>query len=172
VGVHAAAVIRETSKVSIAVELAALFHRDLARLAQQLRAFTVEGEIWRCVPGITNSAGNLVLHLEGNLREYVGRILGGYPYTRMRDHEFTASGITITELAAKVDAIRDIVPSVIRRLSDEQLQATFPEDALGTPMSTQQFLIHLHGHLNYHLGQIDYLRRFLIRGTAIEYTRT
>ena len=54
-------------------ELAALFRRDLTRLIQQLDAFPNDQVVWQCAPGVTNSAGNLVLHLEGNLREYIGR---------------------------------------------------------------------------------------------------
>ena len=38
---------------------------------------------------------------------------------------------------------------------------TFPENVLGEPLTNRQFVIHLYGHLNYHLGQIDYLRRVL-----------
>jgi len=37
----------------------------------------------------------------------------------------------------------------------------YPEVVLGAATSTQEFLIHLYGHLNWHLGQIDYLRRIL-----------
>ena len=58
-------------------ELAALFRRDLARLAQELRAIPVDGVLWMKPPGVSNPIGNLVLHLEGNLREYIGRQLGG-----------------------------------------------------------------------------------------------
>jgi DinB superfamily len=162
---------RKTHRMDIGDELAALFHRDLTRLAQQLPAFTDQDAIWQCPPGVTNSAGNLILHLEGNLREYVGRLLGGFPYHRSRDEEFAAYGIPVIELAARIDDVRCLVPSVVGQLSDAQMQATFPEDLLGSPVSTQQFLIHLHGHLNYHLGQIDYLRRVLIRGTAVQYTQ-
>jgi hypothetical protein len=67
--------------------------------------------------------------------------------------------------------MRRLVPAVIGRLSDAQTEATFPDDPLGSPIPTRQFLISLHGHLNYHLGQIDYLRRILTRGTAIEYAQ-
>jgi Protein of unknown function (DUF664) len=155
----------------IADELAALFRRDLTRLAQQISAFTAEDAIWQCAPGISNSAGNLVLHLEGNLREYVGRQLGGYPYQRERDREFAATGITASVLAARVEDIGRLVPSVIGQLSEAQMQTAFPENPLGSQVSTQQFLIHLYGHLSYHLGQIDYLRRILTRGTAVEYAR-
>jgi hypothetical protein len=69
-------------------ELAALFRRDLNRLIQELRAFPSDEKLWAVLPGISNSAGNLILHLEGNLREYIGRQLGGVAYTRQRDLEF------------------------------------------------------------------------------------
>jgi len=159
----------KTDGMAIGDELAALFHRDLSRLAQQLPAFTDYSTVWQCVPGITNSAGNLILHLEGNLREYVGRVLGGCPYNRIREEEFTAFGIPLAELAARIEELRRLVPGVIERLTDAQMEAKFPDDPLGSPVPTRQFLISLHGHLNYHLGQIDYLRRILTRGTAVEY---
>jgi len=171
VGVASVRAMRKTHRMALGDELAALFHRDLTRLAQQLPAFTNQDAIWQCAPGITNSAGNLILHLEGNLREYVGRLLGGFPYRRARDEEFAADGIPVVELAARIDHVRRLVPSVVRQLSDAQMQATFPEDPLGSPLSTQQFLIHLLGHLNYHLGQIDYLRRVLTRGNAVQYAQ-
>ena len=63
-------------------ELAALYKRDLTRVIQEVQAFPDEASLWRIAPGVTNSAGNLVLHLEGNLREYIGRQLGGVAYTR------------------------------------------------------------------------------------------
>jgi hypothetical protein len=145
----------------IADELAALYRRDLLRLAQQLPAFTHPDQLWQCVPGITNSAGNLMLHLEGNLREYVGRLLGGIPYRRQRDLEFSEKGIDAAVLTARIEDTGRLVPGVIGQLSDERMQAILTENPLGAPLSTQQFLIHLYGHLSYHLGQIDYLRRML-----------
>jgi hypothetical protein len=162
---------RNTNGMPIAHELAALFRRDLTRLAQQLPAFTNHDAIWECVPGITNSAGNLMLHLEGNLREYVGRQLGGFPYGRVRDQEFAAKGIPVAEIMLRLEEIKRVIPDIIERLSEGQMCAPFPENPLGAPLSTQQFLIHLYGHLSYHLGQIDYLRRILTQGTAIEYAR-
>ncbi len=161
----------DTDHMSVAAELAALFERDLTRLIQQLSAFTDPPALWQCAPGIANSAGNLVLHLEGNLREFVGRILGGVPYRRVRDEEFSSTGIPAAELVERIEEVKSFVPRVIRQLSDPQMQAAVPGDPLGTRMSTQQFLIHLHGHLNYHLGQIDYLRRILTGGSAVEYVR-
>lgn len=149
-------------------ELAALFGRDLTRLAQELEAFTEESQLWQTTEGVSNSAGNLTLHLEGNLREYVGRQLGGTAYERRRDEEFSGSGVAKADLIRRIEEVRTLVQSTISTLADDQLSATYPEKVLGVDCSTQQFLLHLFGHFNYHLGQIDYLRRFLTRRGAIK----
>lgn len=54
-------------------DLAALFRRDLTRLGQQIAAFPNDEALWLTLPGVANTAGNLSLHIEGNLREFVGR---------------------------------------------------------------------------------------------------
>ena len=74
--------------------LAALFSRDLTRLVQELQAFPSDESLWERAPGVKNSAGNLVLHLEGNLREFVGRQLGQVAYKRARDQEFAPNGVS------------------------------------------------------------------------------
>lgn len=112
-----------------------------------------------------------MLHLEGNLREYVGRQLGGVPFAACASREFAAKGFAVVELAARIEEVVPLIPSVIGQLSDAQMQTPFPENPLASTVSTQQFLIHLYGHLSYHLGQIDYLRRILTLGGAVEYAR-
>lgn len=155
--------------MSLSSDLAALFQRDLTKLLQQLRACAEANVLWECPPGITNSCGNLILHLEGNLREYVGRLLGNVPYQRQRDEEFSRKDATLEAMAAGIEDLIRMVPSVIGQLSDVQLQAILPDNPLNAAISAQLFLIHLSGHLNYHLGQIDYLRRVLTREPAIPY---
>lgn len=56
-------------------------------------------------------------------------------------------------------------------LTDAQLSNPFPSEVLGHPTTIHYMLIHLSGHLTYHLGQIDYHRRLLAGGRAITYTR-
>lgn len=153
--------------MSLNTELAALFARDLTRVAQEVAAFPSEESLWQVTPGVTNSAGNLALHLEGNLREFVGRQLGGVAYTRVRPAEFSTTGLTRAEVASRVDATRELVVAVVEGLTAEQWDATFPEAVLGRPLSSRQFALHLLGHLNYHLGQMDYLRRFTSGNGAI-----
>ncbi len=141
--------------MAIHSELISLFTRDLRRVAQEIEAFPTDESLWQTAPGVTNSAGNLALHLEGNLREYIGRQLGGIAYTRQRPLEFSTTGLTRAEVAARIDAVRE---TIIPTLATADLDALFPENVLGQPLTTRQFVLHLLGHLNYHLGQIDYLR--------------
>jgi len=149
-------------------ELAGLFRRDLSRLTQELEAFDDDAQLWKKTEGVSNSAGNLALHLEGNLREYVGRQIGKVPYQRRREEEFSGSGITRADLVKRLEDVRQIVVRVISELPDQALRTPFPERVLGIDWSTQQFVLHLLAHFNYHLGQIDYLRRFLTGRSAIE----
>lgn len=155
--------------MALRTQLADLFHRDLTRLLQQVEAFPDDNLLWQCAPGVTNSAGNLVLHLEGNLREFIGRQIGSIAYRREREVEFGARGLTRVELAARVQAVRDLVPRVLREMTTEQLDAVDAQRPPGLPPATQQFLLHLYGHFSYHLGQIDYLRRLLTEGQAVRY---
>jgi DinB superfamily len=148
-------------------EFSALFERDLNKVILQIKAFPDEGQLWITAPGVTNSAGNLVLHLEGNLREYVGRQLGGIAYVRERPKEFAERFVPANDLLQRIESVKEMVPAVIKSLNASQLNANYPENVLGYPMTAQYFLIHLHGHLNYHLGQIDYLRRILTGNGAL-----
>ena len=155
--------------MSLSTELAALFRRELTRLIQELTAFPHQSALWARVEGVTNSTGNLALHLEGNLREYIGRQLGNVPYVRQRDLEFTSTGLPVQEVISRIEAVQDLVPRVVSNLSSDDLDGVYPEQVLAAPLSTRQFLIHLLGHLSYHLGQVDYLRRVLTHGNAIPF---
>ena len=146
--------------MTTAQELAALYRRDLGRLRREMEAFAADSpRLWKTLPGIENSAGNLALHLEGNLREYIGRQLGGIAYVRMRPLEFSTKDLPAAEMAARAAALEAMIPGVIEAVTSEGLEAVYPENVLGEPLSTRHFLTHVQGHLNYHLGQINYLRR-------------
>jgi hypothetical protein len=141
--------------------LASLFNRDLNRLLRQIDAFPSKEFLWMTLPGISNSAGNLALHIEGNLREYIGRQLGGQLYKRNRPLEFSVNGLPKEEMLARITSLSLSIPKIVEVLSAEQVEAEYPEVVLQAPMSTQAFLIHLYAHLSWHLGQIDYLRRIV-----------
>lgn len=148
--------------MSTASDLAFLFSRDLTRLGQQIEAFPDDEKLWQTLPGVINPAGNLALHIEGNLLEYVGRQLGKRPYKRNRELEFSLRGMSRHEIGTRIAGLRESIPTVVRDLSEEQMEMEYPEVVLEVATTTREFLIHLYGHLNWHLGQIDYLRRILI----------
>lgn len=152
----------------LATELSALFVRDLERLIQELQAFPDTASAWQTAPGVTNAAGTLALHLEGNLREYVGRQIGQIAYSRQRSLEFSARGVEKSALIARLEAVKAMIPGVVQGLSASQLDARYPEAIQGKSITTRQFLIHLLAHLNYHLGQVDYLRRITTGNGAID----
>jgi uncharacterized damage-inducible protein DinB len=154
--------------MSLSQELSALMKRDLATLAQHIQAFPVEELLWQTAPGITNAAGNLVLHLEGNLREYIGRQLGNIPFERDRPQEFTTKALGKAELLRRVAHLSEIIPAVISSLSPEQLTTVYPQVVLERELSVQGFLVHLYGHLSWHMGQIDYIRRVLSAEGAVK----
>ena len=147
--------------MSITNELAALFRRDLAKFAKQIESFPTDELLWQTLPGVINPAGNLALHIEGNLSEFVGRQLGGLPYQRNRDLEFSSKEGTRADLAARLAKLSESIPAVIEGLNADKLEKEYPQVVLDRPMSTGEFLIHLYGHLNWHLGQVDYLRRMI-----------
>src|ERR1035438_684669 len=121
--------------MNLAADLAALFVRDLTRLAQEIAAFPDDAALWATAPGVRNPAGNLVLHLEGNLREYIGRQLGGELYTRSRRQEFSQTGITREELRGRVEALGKMIPDIVSSLADADLSRAFPEMVFGRPLS-------------------------------------
>jgi uncharacterized damage-inducible protein DinB len=152
-------------------EFASILRRDLTKLLQEVEGFPEEGLLWETPPGMNNSPGNLVLHLEGNLREYIGRQLGGVPYDRDRPLEFSAKNLTRTDLASRVESLIGTIPQVVEQMADSKLEETYPEDVLGRPLTVSHFLLHLIGHLNYHLGQIDAARRGGTQKGPVEFAR-
>lgn len=141
--------------------LTKLFERDLNKLAQEIAAYTNEQDIWKVQYGIANSGGNLCLHLVGNLKHFVGKMLGQIPYERQREKEFADKDIPQQQLLQYIEETKTAVLSTIEKLNEEQLNNTYPSEVFGYSMSTEYFLIHLYGHLDYHLGQINYHRRLL-----------
>src|SRR5262247_1683734 len=139
--------------MSITNELAALFSRDLAKLTKQIESFPTDELLWQTLPGVINSAGNLALHIEGNLSEFVGRQLGGLPNKeagqRNRDLEFSSNSGSRAELGTRLAKLRESIPAVIEGLNTDELEKEYPEVVLDRPMSTGEFLIHLYGHLNW-----------------------
>jgi uncharacterized damage-inducible protein DinB len=152
----------------LSTELSELYARDLTRLIQELTAFPDTASLWKTAPGVTNAAGTLALHLEGGLRHFIGLRLGKIEYQRDRQLEFSARGVERDELIARLEAVKASIPEVIAALSEAELDAIDPANGADKPMTVRQWLVHLYGHLGYHLGQVDYLRRVATGNGAIE----
>lgn len=139
--------------------IAALLARDLAALGREVEAYPDDATIWRPILGMPNIGGALVLHICGNLRHYVGRVLGHTSYVRDRPAEFSARDRPRAELLAVVDSTRREVASALAGLDPTVLGRPFPEAVGGVTPETGDLLVHLVSHLAYHLGQLDYHRR-------------
>ena len=135
--------------------------RDLRSLDAQVAAYPDDESMWKVVPGISNSGGNLALHLAGNIRHFVGATLGDTGYVRNRDAEFATKGITRDEIRGIVNAAIDETGATLARIDDSVFDSVYPLPIADRRVRTGEFLIHLAAHLTYHLGQIDYHRRIL-----------
>jgi uncharacterized damage-inducible protein DinB len=142
-------------------ELQALYERDLQRLHKEIAAFVQDEHLWQKSGNVPNSAGNLALHLVGNLSTYIGLTLGKVPYVRDRQAEFATKNLPKEELLRQIEHTKAVVLASLQALREEDLTQDYPEEVLGYKMTTGFFLMHLLAHLSYHLGQVNYLRRIL-----------
>ncbi len=141
--------------------LKALFNRDLEKLKAELSLYKSEEKIWLTDMDIANSAGNLALHLVGNLKTFVGVQLGSSDYVRNRDLEFSAKGVARDELLRMIDETKQVVDTTLENFDEGRLQEDFPIVVFKEKTSIEYMLIHLATHLAYHLGQVNYHRRLL-----------
>ena len=104
--------------------LKTLFRRELEKLKREIELYKVENRLWIVEKGITNSAGNLCLHLIGNLNNYIGKELGGTNYIRNRELEFSQKNIPRNELLKKIDETIIVVDKALDTITIQQLGVT------------------------------------------------
>ena len=141
--------------------LKTLFNRDLNKLKTEIELYNNDINLWKVEKQIANSAGNLCLHLIGNLNTYSGGEIGKTNYVRHRELEFSLKDISKTELVKKIEETKIIVEYSLDKLTIQQLENEYPILVFENKTSTGHLLIHLATHLTYHLGQINYHRRLL-----------
>ena len=147
--------------VNYSESILVLFTRDLHKLKEELNSYHTESNIWIVAPGIGNSAGNLTLHLIGNLNHFVGSMLGQTGYIRYRDLEFSKKDIARSILMEDLDKTIAMLTTVLTPLSNTDLDKEYAFMKPDKIDPAGHFLIHLYGHLTYHLGQVNYHRRLL-----------
>jgi hypothetical protein len=149
----------------VTANIAQLLSRELDGFKRELALFPDDETMWTTVPGVTNSAGNLALHVAGGLQYLVGAVLGDTGYVRNREAEFGRRSGTRAELMGELDKAAVVVRDVLPRLPESTLAAELPEPVMGMRFRTDLFLLHLCAHAGFHLGQAGYIRR-IVTGDA------
>ena len=139
---------------------AEVFTKVLLKLKDEINNFKNEDNIWRTADGITNPAGRLAIHLTGSLNFCIGNLVGNNGYVRNREEEFSITDVPREKIIADIDDLIVVVKNTLENIDQQKLDAIYPLDMLGQK-STTMYLTYFFGHLNYHLGQINYLRRIL-----------
>ena len=142
-------------------ELTEQFVQDLLKLKKEISLYKDDSTIWIVDKNINNTAGNLVLHLVGNLNHYIGATLGSTGYVRKRDLEFSDKNVSKEELIKRIDDTIHMIEKSISKIREETLDKTYPIKVFENDMTVRAMLISTFGHFHYHLGQINYHRRLL-----------
>ncbi len=148
--------------MKVSQELNKLFERDLIKLKEEISSYSNEEDLWLIGGGIKNTAGNLAMHLCGNLQYFVGTILAETGYVRDRDFEFEGK-LSRFEIIEEIEQTKSTLASYFATSTFEDYEVDYPLEVFGHRMTTFYFLTHLQGHLNYHLGQVNYHRRILTK---------
>ncbi|MEO8860900.1 MAG: DUF1572 family protein [Ginsengibacter sp.] len=142
-------------------DVSTLLERDLNKLIHDLNLYKDEKDIWRTLKGTSNSGGNLTLHLLGNLNYFIGATLGGTGYVRERDQEFLLKDIQRNILIEEINKTILIIKNTLSALPEKDLEKDFPVAVNSQTYSIAFMLLFILSHLNYHLGQVNYLRRLI-----------
>ncbi|MBB6501983.1 DinB family protein [Pedobacter cryoconitis] len=140
-----------------------LFNRDIARLNAELEMYPDDESLWLVLPGTMNSGGNLIQHLIGNLKTFVGNPFGHINYERNRDAEFNARLFTKDELVKELNQLAAIITASLSALTEAKLAEEYPAEikVVQEEQTIEYVLVHLFAHLSYHTGQLNYHRRYV-----------
>jgi uncharacterized damage-inducible protein DinB len=113
-------------------------------------------QIWWRPNEQSNSVGNLVLHLRGNVKQWIVVPLGGGRFRRDRNAEFaTRERVPKAQLIADIEGAVNEVDAVLRGFAENQLLVRYPVQTYQP--SALQAIYHVVEHFSYHLGQILYI---------------
>ncbi len=138
-----------------------LYNNHLDKNIAEIELYTNENDIWAIVPGILNSAGNLTLHIVGNLNLFIGENIDKTGYVRNREAEFSLKDVAKSELVSMLASTKKMIDTCLSKLDNQALAQPYPTDKFGEGRTIGYALVYLLAHLDYHLGQINYHRRLL-----------
>ncbi|WP_373071350.1 DinB family protein [Zeaxanthinibacter enoshimensis] len=122
--------------------------------------FLHEEDVWKKPNSALNSMGNLLLHLQGNISQYIISSLGKNPDTRQRDEEFQSNpGYSKKKLLEDFAGTVAKAKEIIRNCPEEELLRI--RRVQGFELSGTAIVIHVTEHLSYHAGQIAFWTKFL-----------
>ncbi len=122
------------------------------RIADCLRRLAYD-QVWGRGSDNENAVGNLVLHLCGNVRQWIVAGVGGQPDVRDRDAEFAArGGLEPAELAERIRAIVCEANGIIRGLTPERLEQRIAIQKYN--LTVLEAVLHVLEHFSHHTGQI------------------
>lgn len=136
------------------------FQKYLQQLKSEIQAFPSEESLWQIPEGVLNSAGTITYHLCGNLNHFIGHGMGNTGYVRNRDLEFSIRDVSKEELLNWIDESATMLAQILPNVN---LEAIYPKEFWGEEMTTGAALLKLLGHFTWHLGQINYLRRMMVK---------
>jgi len=129
------------------------------RIAKCMQELTEE-EVWQRPNASSNSIGNLILHLCGNITQYIISSLGGKDDLRVRDEEFAAvGGYTRAQLISKLEGTVSEAIQIMKNATEEELLKQRPVQAYN--FSGIGNIIHVVEHYSYHTGQIAFWTKLL-----------
>jgi uncharacterized damage-inducible protein DinB len=134
--------------------------RQMTELIDNSLAKLTDEQIWARGSDAENAIGNLILHLCGNMRQWIGAAVGGLSDIRVRDAEFAArDGMNRVELKALFHAQVEACLAIIGKLTPERLVETVRPQ--GQEVSVLQAVYQVVGHLQQHAGQIVFATKML-----------
>ena len=158
----------DTSRLFLDISRSTLAEQYWPRMRQCVEALTAEQVWWRPNPE-SNSIGNLMLHLNGNVRQWVIDSFSGSESTRNRPAEFAArDGVEPSTLVATLGATVHEAAAVIGRLTEADLIRTL--EIQGSVVTGLEAVFHVVEHFGMHYGQVVYITKQL-RGEDLGFYR-
>jgi Protein of unknown function (DUF1572) len=138
-----------------------LYLNYLTQLKDEMSSYKKETDIWKLAGSITNSPGNLAMHLCGNLKYNFGTLILKNGYIRHRDYEFSQKNTPKQLILNEIELTRKVVTDAFDSMGESDLTREFPSDIYDEGQSIGSVLLRLAFHFAYHLGQINYHRRLI-----------
>ena len=98
------------------MNIADLYERDLNKIIEELNQFKKEKDIWKTKGDVKNSAGNLTLHLLGNLNHFIGRTLAHTDFIRKREDEFSLKDVPREKLISQINSLKEVLKNTFAKL--------------------------------------------------------